>query len=168
MYSPDGKPYYFVGTTTGLYLSKNIDSNILWVQMGASTIGNMDVEMIDGRITDGLMVAASYGGGAFSGSLTDLVGIDANKSSAHGFFINRIYPNPANDICYLDMNLETSTRVSIQILDINGKLIQNIAPVKCNSGENSIPLNVENLPKGAYLCRVQVNGFVETKKILKM
>ena len=169
LYGPDNKPYYFVGASTGLYMSRSLDSSILWVQLGANTIGNMDVEMIDARTTDGLMVAATYGAGVFTANVADVTGIDQNKSVAHGFYISSIFPNPASDIAYLDLRMEIPAKATVQLYDLSGRLMKNISQaVAYHSGENTIPIDVQNLPSGAYLCRVEVNGFVQVKKILKM
>ena len=168
MYGPDGKPYYFVGASTGLYMSRNIDSNVLWVQIGANTIGNMDVEMIDGRMTDGLMAAATYGAGVFTASIGDVIGIDKNKPIAHGFLISSIFPNPAENSCNVTLRMETPAKGAIELLDIQGRLIQNIPNTYYHSGDNEIPLNLSGLPKGIYICKVIINGFTDTKKILKI
>jgi len=60
----------FVGTSTGLYSTALLDgSSTLWIQEGSTTIGNTVVDMMDVRLSDGRIVAATHGRGVFSASL---------------------------------------------------------------------------------------------------
>ncbi|MBK9250164.1 MAG: T9SS type A sorting domain-containing protein [Ignavibacteria bacterium] len=45
-------------------------ANTIWEQEGASTIGNMVIDMIDARASDGMVVAATHGNGIFSSTVT--------------------------------------------------------------------------------------------------
>lgn len=64
----DGKNIYFAGTTTGLYSATALDGmNTFWAQEGASTIGNIVVDMIDVRESDGFVAVGTHGRGVFSG-----------------------------------------------------------------------------------------------------
>ena len=50
-------PVYFAATSTGLYSTTELNGNsTLWVQEGASTIGNVVVNMVTGRDSDGTVV----------------------------------------------------------------------------------------------------------------
>ncbi|HYF03334.1 MAG TPA: T9SS type A sorting domain-containing protein, partial [Patescibacteria group bacterium] len=67
---------YLVGTSTGLYSTAYLDGNsTVWVQEGASNIGNVVVEMLDSRESDGLVVAATHGVGVYSANITTLPGV---------------------------------------------------------------------------------------------
>jgi len=60
----------FVGTSTGLYSTALLDgSSTLWIQEGSTTIGNTVVDMVDVRLADGRIVAATHGRGVYSASL---------------------------------------------------------------------------------------------------
>ncbi|MEQ6167583.1 T9SS type A sorting domain-containing protein [Ekhidna sp. MALMAid0563] len=57
---------YLVGTSTGLYSTRTLDgTNTVWVQEGASNIGNVVVNHIATR-TDGLVVVGTHGNGIYS------------------------------------------------------------------------------------------------------
>lgn len=67
-----GKNIYYVGTSTGLYSTAYLNGeNTIWEQEGAETIGNVVVDMIDTRNSDGMVVAATHGNGVFSATVTD-------------------------------------------------------------------------------------------------
>lgn len=58
---------YLVGTSTGLYSTTNLNgAGTVWEQEGASTIGNVVVDMIDTRHSDLLAVVGTHGQGVFS------------------------------------------------------------------------------------------------------
>ena len=61
---------YFVGTSTGLYSTTSLNGTATaWMQEGASTIGNVVVDMIDNRLSDSLVVVATHGNGVFSSNV---------------------------------------------------------------------------------------------------
>lgn len=66
-----GKNIYYVGTSTGLYSTAFLNGeNTIWEQEGAETIGNVVIDMIDTRESDGQVVAATHGNGVFSSTVT--------------------------------------------------------------------------------------------------
>jgi hypothetical protein len=69
--SVGGKNIYYVGTSTGLYSTAYLNgANTVWEQEGAETIGNVAVDMIDARESDGKIVAATHGNGVFISTVT--------------------------------------------------------------------------------------------------
>ncbi len=69
----NGKPLVYVGTSVGLYCTALLNStNTVWVQEGASSIGNAVVSMMDYRESDNFMAVATHGAGMFAGTVQDL------------------------------------------------------------------------------------------------
>lgn len=65
-----GGNLYFAGTTTGLYSATALNGmHTFWAQEGASTIGNIVVDMVDVRQDDGFVAVGSHGRGVFSGNV---------------------------------------------------------------------------------------------------
>ena len=59
---------YFVGTSTGLYSTAALNgTSTVWAQEGSANIGNVVVDMIVARNSDGRVVAATHGNGVYSG-----------------------------------------------------------------------------------------------------
>jgi len=57
---------YFVGTSTGVYSTSQLNgSNTIWTLEGAETVGNVIVNSITSRPSDGKIVAGTHGRGAF-------------------------------------------------------------------------------------------------------
>lgn len=62
-----GSTVYFLATSTGVYSTTNLSGpNTVWVQEGASSIGNVVVDMLVGRPADGVVAAGTHARGVFS------------------------------------------------------------------------------------------------------
>ncbi|MGB9746525.1 MAG: DUF362 domain-containing protein [Bacteroidales bacterium] len=92
-------------------------------------------------------------------NLVITVGIHDNKAS---FSQIRIYPNPAHDIAYLQVHSERNAEMEVQIVQLNGKMIRKSAGYIISSGELTIPLTLQYLEPGMYLCRVLVKNTAKT------
>ncbi|MGW8121098.1 T9SS type A sorting domain-containing protein [Roseivirga echinicomitans] len=58
----------FVGTSTGLYMTTNLNgTNTVWTQQASDIIGNSVVNMVKVRPIDGKVIAATHGNGVFVG-----------------------------------------------------------------------------------------------------
>ncbi len=75
-----------------------------------------------------------------------------------------VYPNPFQDKINLEYTLEQNSIVEIQLIDINGKVIQKQAASRLNSGSHSETLNITN--KGVYFVVVSINNKTYIKKIV--
>ena len=76
-----------------------------------------------------------------------------------------LYPNPASDMIYVDINLEDDSDVQVIISDITGKERRNIS-MNLGSGMQNLNLNTEDLEQGIYLYSVQYKDRVEAGKFL--
>ncbi len=66
---PGGVKTYFVGTSIGLFSTTQLNgTNTSWVQEGTSQMGNVIVDYVTSRKTDGKVVAGTHGRGAFVGT----------------------------------------------------------------------------------------------------
>jgi len=73
-----GTKIYYIGTSTGVYSTGYLNgANTVWEQEGASVIGNVVVDMIDARSSDGMVVAATHGNGIFSATVTSAPAVPA-------------------------------------------------------------------------------------------
>ncbi|MBN2776451.1 MAG: T9SS type A sorting domain-containing protein [Bacteroidales bacterium] len=67
-----------------------------------------------------------------------------------------VYPNPASDIVYINVNLEETTTGNVKIMNINGQVVYEYSnEFKMYKGENSIIINTSEFANGLYI--VQVN-----------
>jgi hypothetical protein len=77
-----------------------------------------------------------------------------------------VFPNPAQD--YLNFNYQTS-KYEILSLEIINNLSQAVIKLtfKCESGNNSKQINIENLPAGIYTIKFESNSYRDVKQFIK-
>lgn len=79
-----------------------------------------------------------------------------------------IFPNPIQQNSIIELNLDKASLVNITITDLNGKLISvPMVGKQLDSGLYQLPLHVENLHSGIYLCKVSVNQTETVLKVIK-
>jgi hypothetical protein len=81
-------------------------------------------------------------------------------SGNHGF---SVYPNPVID--EINITCPSANRGSMQVdfIDMEGKVVLSKTIVAANQST----INISNLTKGLYICRLVQGSIVETKKIIK-
>ncbi len=83
-----------------------------------------------------------------------------------GFEMN-IYPNPTSGFTNISIELSSNEEVSIQIFDLNGRLIQHVAlPQLLSEGTYNFEVDASTFSKGLYVSKVSVGGKFLMKKIL--
>jgi hypothetical protein len=79
-----------------------------------------------------------------------------------------IYPNPFYDELKIVYNSADTQQVSIEILDIAGKLVYSKQNIKRNSGLNYFKItNLEDLHRGVYFLKISSDVIIVSKKIVK-
>ncbi|MGK7396759.1 MAG: FlgD immunoglobulin-like domain containing protein [Candidatus Cyclobacteriaceae bacterium M3_2C_046] len=85
---------YLLGTSTGVYSTTLLEGhNTLWVQEGASEIGNVVAPMLTYRSLDGTVVVSTHGNGVFTKKYQNVKPID-KVTSFDAFRLSQGYPNP--------------------------------------------------------------------------
>ena len=150
----NNKKYYFVGTSTGLYRTDDITSGT-WTQEGGSIIGNVVVDMVRARSSDGLIAVATHGNGIFTGqfSSSTIISSEAREQKL------KIYPNPVvNGITTIAL---PSTNGKLLIYNMNGQLVYHATPIQINH-----TMHLEPLAPGTYSVVYYVNDKVFRQKIV--
>ena len=144
---------YYIGTSIGLFSTSDISgTNPNWNQEGANTIGNVTVEMIDFRETDGLIAIATQGHGVFTATAPSAVTSSPLFSEADHLGAN--YPNPASGQTTIPFSLATAEHVSLAVYDVNGNAIETACDAAFSPGEHQVSFNVKALPTGTYYYRM--------------
>ena len=75
-----------------------------------------------------------------------------------------MFPNPASDQTYVNLNFDTPMNATVTLLDLNGKVINyvNIA----NVSEHTEIINTSALAAGTYMVRVATSAGVATRKLM--
>ncbi len=101
--------------------------------------------------------------------------IDNNGNFNYSSVIKLVYSafdwsilgNPVSGNSWIQLQLDKSSEVSIQIVSMNGNIIQTINKGNLNAGTYSIPLNLKNTSNGMYVVKLMVDNQSYSKKIIK-
>ena len=95
------------------------------------------------------MINVSLGIISSSEDINEAIGID-------------VYPNPASQVVFADISLEASSDVTVQVVDVTGKLMltQNFSNVQ----SDKLQINIDALADGIYVMNVRTDEGVNTQK----
>ena len=74
-------------------------------------------------------------------------------------------PNPTHGPLELVIISESAQKVNIGVLDVMGRQIKEELEWKTDSGENRIPLLLDDLTEGIYLLEIQTSDGVLVRKV---
>lgn len=77
-----------------------------------------------------------------------------------------IYPNPFESELWISFKLKRAAQVSVQICDLSGSIVAEVANGPREAGDVTIRWNPEALSQGAYLCVVKAGDVQEAKVLL--
>jgi PKD repeat protein len=78
-----------------------------------------------------------------------------------------VFPNPTGALSQLTFDIEKPSQLSISIFDILGKRIANTYSGNIGSGQHLFNVDLSAYPAGLYTIRVEVDGLVAHKKLVK-
>jgi PKD repeat protein len=81
------------------------------------------------------------------------------------FDITAVYPNPAKDIITVGYFTNTQTLVRMRLTSISGQLVQ-ASEYNAHRGNNTLTLDVSQLPQGVYVMTIESSNGVTTKKVI--
>jgi C-terminal processing protease CtpA/Prc len=79
-----------------------------------------------------------------------------------------IFPNPFNNSTRLEYSLPQNSDVTIEIHDMNGKIVSTFLDETQPAGKYSIEFDGSAVPTGVFYCRLKTGNQVMTKKIIKV
>jgi thiol-disulfide isomerase/thioredoxin len=77
-----------------------------------------------------------------------------------------IYPNPANNSCFIDLDLKQNTELAIEIYNAEGKLMQT-KKYGTYSGMQHLTINTSEWAAGVYKARIITNGVANSYTLVK-
>ncbi|OPZ95709.1 MAG: hypothetical protein BWY70_01933 [Bacteroidetes bacterium ADurb.Bin408] len=77
-----------------------------------------------------------------------------------------IYPNPADEYSYIDINLTKSSKVNLTVTNLVGQTVFTKTYGNLASGNQKLVVNVSNLNSGIYFFTIQAGNERLTKKII--
>ena len=160
-----GNTVFFAGTSVGLFSTTELKGDsTMWAQEGADYIGNIIVDMIDARQSDGFVAVATHGNGIYSTYYDPSYAVNELKNNP--FLSLSIYPNPCNDVATIRYEISDPGKVAITIMDISGRLIKNLHSGYQASGIHNYSTELTDIAPGTYLIKIENRGQFRTKKLI--
>lgn len=76
------------------------------------------------------------------------------------------YPNPFNASTTITFSLPHSVRVRLQVHNVRGQLVADLADRNYAAGSHSLIWQAEGLPSGLYLCTISAGAWKECRKLM--
>lgn len=165
-----GEHEYYVGTSVGLFKTTTLNGDqTVWTQEAPDQIGNVIVNMIDYRQSDGKMVIATHGQGLYTTQIANVVQ-NENLVPAEEFEITDVYPNPFRDELLIRVKMPETAYILIRIYDTAGNEIRSMSSNLGFVGENDFfwdgnDAKGQPVQNGVYIVRV---NYKYDSKVLKV
>jgi len=100
-------------------------------------------------------------------NLTNIIdNISVNELPAEVGFANRIFPNPATDRFQLDVMLEGSSDVSIEVRSVTGQLMDRFVSMNLAPGSHAFEFDTSDWAAGIYTVELSVNGYRQFQRVV--
>jgi hypothetical protein len=94
------------------------------------------------------------------------VSVDQENTTPVEFNLSQNYPNPFNPNTEIGFSIAKFGFVSLKVYDILGNEIAILVNEFKPAGSYEVEFNVKDLPSGIYLYKLQVDSFIESRKMI--
>ncbi|MDB5032965.1 MAG: 5-nucleotidase [Chlorobi bacterium] len=84
-------------------------------------------------------------------------GADSGATARGGFAITGNYPNPFTTATTLELSLDRTSDVVVEITSVSGRRMMRVLDRRLDAGVHRIPINAD-LPTGTYICTMRTGG----------
>lgn len=160
---PDFPKVLFIANDLGVWFSNS--SGQQWEIVGTNFPPTV-VNDLDLHAEEQVLLAATYGRSMlkFDISQLDLVPTDEERKIQQSF---QVYPNPAAEYTILKIDFPTPANGEIQLFDLKGQLLKVIDNQYFTKGVNEVNIDLNGLPNGQYLIRVETNKGTFKGRVVK-
>jgi len=160
---------YYRPKTSSLWIHKTEAGNKLWTNI-SGLLSSTDYEWYVTATCgagNSLASAKSYftTEGLSSSTTNSSVSSESLKVSDRQKQLT-IFPNPATSNATILFSLSKQGKVSLNVFNIEGKLIKIIADRNFEAGAHQLSLDTKDLKAGTYILNMQSQGSVQTKKLI--
>ncbi|MCC6372916.1 MAG: T9SS type A sorting domain-containing protein [Bacteroidia bacterium] len=121
-----------------------------------------------GTFVASLTVVNGEGAKTVTMAITTATCLDvAVKEIKNSIGVVSLFPNPSNDVTFLNIQSQNASSINVNVYDITGKLV--MTPVQNSNltmGDNKFELNTSNLQNGIYFVTLSTANGKETVKLV--
>ena len=100
------------------------------------------------------------------GQLQVLEFTNIEQETVTNFRLGANYPNPFNPVTVIPFSLESSGRVTLNVYDVHGRLIDTLVDQTYPGGSHSVRFDASAYSSGVYFYQLRSGGLVDTRKML--
>ncbi|WP_298224258.1 T9SS type A sorting domain-containing protein [Flavobacterium sp.] len=139
----------FVASDIGVLVSN--DLGVHWNFVGTNMPSVVVTDLIL-HANSNFLFAATFGRGVYKIDLTALA--LSTTTNPINFNSITVYPNPASEFIYVDLQFNQVSEFNAKFLDMNGKLVQSYRIDQESAGRHLIKMDVSAFPKGIYFLKL--------------
>lgn len=167
----DDQPVYLAGTSVGLFSSVELDGmNTIWSPEARDTIGNVPIDMIDVRQSDGYVAVATYGNGTYTTFITELpdvnVSVAGSTAQPESFELLAPYPNPVNGTTTVPYELPRAGTVTAGVYDVRGQKVATLLQEWRQAGRQELQWDARHIASGVYFIQLDFENASQVQRIV--
>ncbi len=163
LFHPQNDDQVLLATETGVWATNTLRFDDTEWAPAVNGMANVRVDMLKIRTSDNLVLAATHGRGLLTTTYQLDIFDGVNTTSVAN---NRlvVYPNPATTYVNVKAKANNNEEMNLALFDVSGKEVLS----KKLSGNKNINyrLNLETLPKGIYLVKLQSKTISRQQKLV--
>lgn len=97
---------------------------------------------------------------------TGITSVSLEGLPTNQFALYQNFPNPFNPSTTIRFSLPISNLVTLKIFDLLGREIETLVNGRLSAGEYHTKWNAADHPSGTYFYRLQVDGFVQSRRLI--
>ena len=82
------------------------------------------------------------------------------------YILSSAYPNPFNPVTTLEFGIPTDSEVSIEIYNLQGRLVESLVRGHMDAGYHSVVWNADNHSSGMYFVKMITGDYINTQKLM--
>ncbi|MCX6258155.1 MAG: T9SS type A sorting domain-containing protein [Bacteroidia bacterium] len=168
MLNYQGNMVYFAGTSCGLFSTTQLTGeSTVWVKEGSASIGNVIIDMIDTRQTDGFVAIGTHGNGVYSSYYNPSSGI-SEPTDNYSLIVGNIFPNPVQDEAKLEIATGKTVNLQATLYAINGIQVKILPVIIIHQGKQYYSFQTGDLPPGVYCLALEYGKKAIVRKFVKV
>ena len=150
----------FLATDIGVYYSENTGATWQLLGTGMPLAIVTDLSL---HLPIQTLVAGTFGRSMWSVNIGEEVSTNSLPENVASW---QIYPNPLRENGTVALELSSQSDLSLQLIDMQGRMIQDVFQGNLSPGLHQVPISVTTLPKGTYLLRLTSEDQTATEQLI--
>jgi hypothetical protein len=101
-----------------------------------------------------------------SNGVFTLSGLFEIESAPEKISLDSAYPNPFNPTTTIGFGLPFDSEVSIQVYNLQGRVVETLASEHMQAGYHSVTWNADNFSSGVYFAKMIAGEYINTQKLI--